>query len=330
MIQRIVINFPTNLGDVILALPVLDRLKVYYPEAKISAIVSVKTREFLLRNSFINEVILFDKSWTLAQKRRFASSLRGKFDLVVDLKNSFLPAVLGAKFRTPFIRFFSKNMHITDKYQSLIRKFTSSNTKAGSRKYAGREFNTQGSNKKSDFILSDEEMKKWEDLKLSSSVFICCSSRSRVKFYPHEYLKKVVDALKVRFNLVILGVSQDRAYYKDILSSDSILDLVGKTRMSDIFYLLKNYGRLLIGVDSSVVHLASYLNIPVVSIFGPTHPGRSYPRSDNSIVLTNKAARCAPCEKPKCMFDHECMKISPEIVIAAVTQAIKKSELGKQ
>lgn len=305
MVQKIVINFPTNLGDTILALPVLDELKAGYPEAGITAIVSLKTKDFLLRNDFIDEVILFNKSWRVRQKWGFVTSLGGKFDLFVDLKNSFLPVILRAKLRTPFIRSFPKNMHIADKYLALIRRFTQSREVV-----------------RGDFILSDDEKGKWENLRIGPSVFIACSSRSVVKRYPYECLKRVVQILEKDVSLVILGTEADRDFYKDILSFGQVYDLVGKTRMTDVFYLLKNYARLLLGVDSSILHLASYLNIPAVSIFGPTHPGRSYPKSDNSIILTNKSAACAPCEKPTCKFDYECMKVEPGEAVKAIRRII--------
>jgi len=317
MIQKIIINFPTNLGDTILALPVLDELKAAYPEAQFTAIVSPRTKDFLLRNNFIDEVALFDKSWRTRQKWGFVTSLGGKFDLFVDLKNSFLPVILRAKLRTPFIRSFPKNTHITDKYLALIRRFTPlENSLTG--------FTRPREALKSNFILSDDEKNRWESLRISRSVFIACSSRSVVKGYPYECLKEVVQILGEEVPLVILGTEADRDFYKDILSSDKVYDLVGKTRMIDAFYLLKNYARLLLGVDSSILHLASYLNVPAVSIFGPTHPGRSYPKSANSIVLTNKNAACAPCEKPTCKFDYECMKVEPSEVVEAIRQILNK------
>ena len=301
MIKNIIINFPTNIGDTILGLPVLDKVKANYPEGKITAIVSGRTKDFLMRNNFIDEVVFFNKQWKIREKMKFAFYLRGKFDIMVDLKNSFLPVILGTKQNSPFLRCCPKNTHIKDKYLSLVKKIAPSGIKS-----------------RSDFILSDEEKIKWDKLAIPPSLFIACTSLTMVKNYPYEYLKKAVKSLDRKYPIVILGSQEDRQFYKDILSLEGVRDLAGKTRMIDVFYLLKNYARLLLAVDSSILHMGSYLNIPLVALFGPTHPNRSHPYSDKYSVLQNEGLSCLPCEKGSCDFNYECMKIDSERVVAAI------------
>ena len=303
MIKAIIVNFPTNLGDAILALPVLDRLRTNYLKAKITAIVSPRTKDFFLRNNFIDEVILFDKQWPAKQKLLFSFSLRGKYDLFIDLKNSFLPIISGAKKKTPMLRFFPKNLHIKEKYLLLIKRF-------GKLK----------STKKCQFILTKSEKKQWEQLNLKPSFFIACSSLSPMKSYPYDLLKKLLKKISGKYSVVVLGEKRDRSFYKDILSLRDVIDLVGKTRMVDVFYLLKNYARILLGVDSSVLHLGSYLNIPIIAIFGPTHPKRSLPYSEKSLVITNQHLSCLHCEKGDCNLRNECMKIDPDRITKAIEQ----------
>jgi len=301
MAKNIIINFPTNIGDTILGLPVLDKIKANYPEGKITAIVSGRTKDILMRNNFIDEVVFFNKQWKFREKMKFAFYLRGKFDIMVDLKNSFLPAVLGTKQRSPFLRRYPENTHIKDKYLSLVNKIAPVEIKS-----------------RSDFILSEEEKNKWDKLAILPSLFIACTSLTMVKNYPYEYLKKAVKSLGRKYPIVILGSQKDQQFYKDILSLEGVRDLVGKTRMIDVFYLLKNYARLLLAVDSSILHMGSYLNIPLVALFGPTHPDRSHPYSEKHLVLQNKGLSCLPCEKGSCDFNYECMKIDSERVVAAI------------
>jgi len=300
-IKNIIINFPTNIGDAILGLPTLDRIKANYPQAKITAIVSSRTKDFLIRNNFINEVILFDKAWNKSQKQKFAISLRKKYDMVVDLKNSFLPVIIGPRLRTPFLRLFPKNLHIKEKYLALIKKIA-----------------PYERTQKSDCVLNEEEKSKWKNLKLPASIFIACTSLTSIKCYPYEYLKEVIEKLAKSHPVIIIGSEKDRQFYKDILTIPGVIDLVGKTQMDDVFYLLKKYAKVLLAVDSSIMHMASYLDIPTVGLFGPTHPNRSCPYSQKSIVLWNKGLACTPCEKAECRFNIECMKIKPQEVIQAI------------
>ncbi|MCF7872927.1 MAG: hypothetical protein K9L80_01805, partial [Candidatus Omnitrophica bacterium] len=67
-INKIIINFPTNIGDAILALPALDQIKTNFPRVEITAIVSPKTKEFLSQNNFIDKIVLFDKCWRIRKK----------------------------------------------------------------------------------------------------------------------------------------------------------------------------------------------------------------------------------------------------------------------
>ena len=74
MIKDILINFPTNIGDTIIALPSLDRIKGSYPQAKITAIGSYQTNLFLKRHNFIDRVVIFDKHWPIRNKISFCFS----------------------------------------------------------------------------------------------------------------------------------------------------------------------------------------------------------------------------------------------------------------
>ncbi|MCM8773415.1 MAG: glycosyltransferase family 9 protein [Candidatus Omnitrophica bacterium] len=306
-VKNILINFPTNIGDTILALPVLDRLKAEYPHAKITAISSFRTHEFLSKNNFIDEAIIFDKHWPIKKKMIFSLSLRGKYDMVVDLKNSLLPIIICARLRTPIVRLSSRNINLKDKYIALVKNLTSEKRKELV---------------KSDFNISSEKKYRWDNFKLPPSIFVSCVSRSSIKNYPYEYLKIVAQELKANYHLVFLGEEKDRGFYRDILSLDNITDLVGKTDIIDVFYLVKNYAKLILGVDTTIIHIGSYLNIPVVALFGPTDYRRTAPTSDSSFILRRKDVRCAPCEKSKCNSNYECMKIPPQEVIETIKKIL--------
>jgi len=306
MTRTIIINFPTNIGDTILSLPALDRLRGTYPNSKITAIVSVHTRNLLTRNSNIDEVVLFDKTWRIRQKMMFSASLRGKYDLMVDFKNSLLPVIIGARRRTPFIRMFKKDEHAFLRYLSIVKKVASTKEK------------------KSLFTLNRQEIEKCESYKLSPSVFIACSSRSSLKRYPYDNLAYVVEDLKKDYPLVVFGQDSDASYYGDILNMKGVTSLVGKTSISDLFYLLNNYARLVLCVDSSILHISSYLNKPTVAIFGSTSHKVYGPRSDNSVVLRRDDVKCAPCGKAQCNFNIECMKIDPLAVVSSVRGILEK------
>ncbi len=307
MLENILINFPTNLGDVIIGLPVLDRLKANYPQAKITAIASSKTKNFLLKNNYINEVKVFDKSWPLKQKFNFALNLRGKYTLIADLKNTLFPFIMGVKKKTPSLRIFSKPKHVKDEYLGLLDRI------------APRQSNLAGQ-----FFLEPGQKEKYRKLNLTKSIFIACSSKERLKQYPYEYLRKVIGPLSQKYSLAILGLEEERTFYKDILSFKGVVDLVGKTEMEEVYFLLKNYAWLVLCVDSSIMHLASYLNLPIVALFGPSDPRRYGPWSKDFSVLTKKINLAPSSRENDYTARLEYMKISPEEVLKAVKEMADK------
>ncbi|MBU1122019.1 MAG: glycosyltransferase family 9 protein [Candidatus Omnitrophota bacterium] len=303
MHNNIIINFPSNIGDAIMSLPVVEAISGNFAQSEITAIVSPNTKQFLARYNLINNVVLFDKRWNLGKKVKFAFSLRHKYDIFIDLKNTMLPVVAGAKKRTSFIRRFSKEKHKKDTHLSLIKKFCE----------------VKGE-RKGKFMLSDAEQCEWDKLELKDAIFVCCASRSHIKQYAQKQLKEVIEYLKRNDSVIILGEERDREYYKDIVMLEGVIDLVGKTRMWDIAYLIDKYAKLVLAVDSSILHLSSFLNKPIVALFGPTDPDKFGPWSEKFVVVRNSEVKCSPCEIAVCRYNVECMDIGSGEVIAAVNK----------
>lgn len=287
-----------------MAIPAIDRIRAKYPQASITLICSKLTKEYFSRNAFSGKILLFDKRWPVSNKIRFSLSLRGKYDLVIDFKNSILPLIIGGEC-TPFFRNSPKNMHAKDTYIKLIERIA-----------------IVTNLEQTDFYLTDEETKKWNNYKLPSSLFVACASNALQKRYPYEHLKKVISHLKQYNHIIILGQESDTNYYKDILYMDNIINLVGKTGIHEVFYLLKRYAKLLLCVDSSILHIGSYLNIPTVAIFGQSSISKYGPWSDKNITITRTDLDCVPCNNPHCKMNHECMDINPDYIIEAVRKLL--------
>jgi heptosyltransferase-2 len=75
------------------------------------------------------------------------------------------------------------------------------------------------------------------------------------------------------------------------------------------------------------MHIAAALGVPVVAIFGATHPLDSHkmwgPWGEGHIVVT-KDLDCSPCRPGECK-DRKCMDlISPDQVLEAAKKQLKK------
>ena len=88
-IKKILIVRTDRIGDVVLSTPVIKAVRMAFPRAHIAVMVRPYTRDIVIGNPYLDEVIVYDKygihkNWLFTLK--FAFSLRRKrFDLALIL-----------------------------------------------------------------------------------------------------------------------------------------------------------------------------------------------------------------------------------------------------
>ncbi|MDD5477243.1 MAG: lipopolysaccharide heptosyltransferase II [Candidatus Omnitrophica bacterium] len=307
----------SNIGDCILTLPVLDLLKEKYPQAKITCLVSPRPKEIFTNNPAIDKVVIFDKHIKLVQKLElFISLSREKFDLVVDLRNSFFGAFLPAKKRSLPLRLIPKKVkHMKDRHLFWAGF---SDYPAGSKKHQALNITPQDTS----YIESILNEKKLTDY--AKLIAVAPGSRSQIKCWDKQNFSQLCSRLlKENYGIVLVGDKVDQPVCSYIHNSCSgVVDLCAKTTLGQLAVLLKK-AKLLVSNDSAVMHLASYLNVPVVAIFGPTNETKYAPWSENSVVV-KKDIFCRPCEKAQCRFGTlACMAcIKPDEVFSQVKSVL--------
>jgi heptosyltransferase-2 len=97
--------------------------------------------------------------------------------------------------------------------------------------------------------------------------------------------------------------------------------LVGRDRPALLPHLLTRL-RCLVSADTGVAHLGAALGAVTVTLFGPTDPRLSAPRSSRAHVVA-PGAPCAPCFLAECPIEHPCMRaITAEAVASRVRDAV--------
>lgn len=76
------------------------------------------------------------------------------------------------------------------------------------------------------------------------------------------------------------------------------VDILPKQTIASLITTMQSVSAV-ISVDTGLAHLASYLQIPTVALFGPTNPRLTGVLGRNSQNLSGQVA-CAPCMKRKC------------------------------
>ncbi|MFA7074690.1 MAG: glycosyltransferase family 9 protein, partial [Endomicrobiaceae bacterium] len=116
-------------------------------------------------------------------------------------------------------------------------------------------------------------------------------------------------------------------YLQNNLKNTDIRNICGKTTLLELKEFFKNID-LLISVDTGAAHIASVLNIPIISLHGASLPENSSPVSYKTIPLCSYRY-CSPCtlntilnnficKKQKCMDD-----ITPELVFKTAVKILK-------
>jgi len=299
----------SNIGDVILTLPTLDGLRHNLADAHITVMVGPRPKEIFQNNPDIERVIVYDKRACLKDKIKLLWQLkREKFEMVVDLRNSFFGVLLAARYKTsPFLIIPDALRHMKERHLYKIRDII-----------ARLKDKKIGPGRSSLYIRAEDE-KYINDLLKNQSVtaedkiiIVSAGARSHTKRWSSDKFLELVAALtrEFRAKVLLVGDKDDAPINRYIIqhSKDGVVDLSGQTNISQLAALIKRASAVITN-DSAVLHLASYLNAPTVAIFGPSDENKYGPWSQNKAVV-KKDIFCRPCEKAQCRFATlKCLQI---------------------
>ena len=158
------------------------------------------------------------------------------------------------------------------------------------------------------------------------------AARWQTKFWPVKLWAELADRFSAQGTVMIFaGSGHDSPYIKTITRQMKTRPIVAAGRFSlpQSVALIKR-SCLYVGLDSGPMHMAALCNIPVVALFGPTHPARVGPYGVEHRIVRAENLDCLECRKRTC--DHlSCMKgISVEMVYdAAISLMDRQTSFGK-
>lgn len=148
-------------------------------------------------------------------------------------------------------------------------------------------------------------------------------AKHSVKMYPGEKLKSIIKDFANRDDcqVFLLGGGKEEAIALNEWEKEfeGIINLAGKYSFGEELAIISNMD-LVVSMDSANMHLASLYGVPVVSIWGATHPYAGFygwgQRDENAAQID---LYCRPCSvfgnKPCYRGDHACMEVLPEEMI---------------
>lgn len=339
--ENILVIQTSFIGDAVLTLPMLEKLKTLYPKSILS-VLTIPSTEIIFANSpFVDDVIVYDK--------------RGKDK---GLKNLF---VLGKKLREKkFTKLFSPHRSLRTAIIVLLSQvFESTGFNNSSLSYAYKnsvEYNLNEHEVIRNFRLINYPFDgdSWKVLpKLNipqesqkiiadfiktniNSEYICVSPGSvweTKKYLDKYYIEIIKYIVGIGYKVVILGSSKEFDACENIKKefSSSVINTAGKFSIIETIELIKR-SKMIICNDSAPTHFAMAANSSVITLFCSTVPEFGfYPYSDKSSFLSVGNLSCKPCgihgfrECPK--NNYECAeKLYPYIVIDEINKILERTK----
>lgn len=312
-IRKILIRRVDNLGDIIIALPVIRNFKKLFPSSTI--FIMVKEEHFPFFYKYSSNLLKPIKLKSLYKKRY-------EYDLIVNIEYSFPKRYKPTKVKKNSIIHigtpdWNKKQHIT---KHLIDGLRSHNLNA-------RYFLPK--------IYLDHKVRQYADSWLNQTgykdtdfkVILNPGSNYHAKVIPPRKLYEVCRWLIEEYNCKITILSEDLngevKYLSRSLNKNNVNILINES-IDKVSAIIKKHD-LLIGNDSGTSHLAAALNIPTVSIFGLTAPGIWKPAGSKSIIVKNKKFNCYCGYIKDRECDIDCLKsITPDDIIDGILFSINK------
>jgi len=307
----------SNIGDIILTTPVLDVLGKEFPEGRVDVMVGPQGKDIFKHHPRIFKVIVYDKHIPVMEKRRLIRKLRRiNYDLIVDLRNTLFPYLVGSKYKTtPLHKIPSAFLlHKKDAHLWKLKELAIDTSQA--------QFSV--------FIPPSDELyveNLLDKIPGKENIIVMSpGAKSLIKKWKKECFSELADRLIEELDapLVMVGDQNDVDLVSDIQKGmkNKAYNLAGRTSITQLAHLLRK-SRLLIANDSAPMHLGTAMGTKVLAIFGPTDPRKYGPRGEHDRVI-RKELDCSPCEIAQCKFNHECMKsISTEKVFSTASRMLR-------
>ncbi len=310
--KKVLIIRLSSLGDVLLTTPVVRSLKKNYPDLSIDFLVKRNFEAAVRLNPHIDNVIIYTDSPKLTSQLK-----ENNYNLVIDLHNNFRTKKIVKKLGLPYYKFIKPNLEkfllVHTKINLLKKK------KPIPVRYAEVIPDFKLDDKGLDLFISEDVNSELDGL--NNVIGFAPGAFHFTKRWPIEYYaglgKKLTDD---GYTIAILGGESDKMICSNLHKIiPNSLDLSNNNELFKTAAHIKRC-KVLICNDSGLMHTASAIGTPVISIFGSTVKEFGFaPYGIKNIVVENNELKCRPCThigKSKCPKGHfNCMKeITPDIL----------------
>ena len=334
--ERILVIQTAFLGDAILTLPMIQKLKELNSNAIIDVLCIPATKEIFQLSSVINEIIVIDKKRnhkSLFSLLKFTKQIRAKgYNKIYSPHRSFRTSLLVLQSGVKETFGFS-NSSLFHVYKNLAEYIPNHHEVQRNLDLIRYDYSKTSWKILPEINISENSHRAVNELLKSnnfSSNFAAIAPGSiwNTKKYPLEYYEKIIEYLISQgLKVIIIGGKEEEDIGKslEIKFKGYLISSAGSLSIAESIALLK-HSKILISNDSAPTHLGVCADIPILTIYCSTVPDFGfYPYNNNSRWLSYSQLKCKPCGIHgyyQCPLKHfDCgFKLDAGIVISSIKE----------
>ena len=340
---RMLLRSSNWLGDAVMTVPAVRAIKRGRPDAQVTILTRAKLADFWKQVPEVDAVISIEKDESIFQ---VAKKISVGFDAAILFPNSIrsglevwladIPRRVGFEStgRNPFLNQILRKQKSGRPPEHQFNHYLQLAEFIGADIQGNHGFESRPSNTRTPYRIG-----------------LCPGAEyGPAKRWLPERFKEVITSVsqQIPCEWVMFGTDKDRAIGDEILgqppkAADSIpldnqapdiaseeipvadfkncTNRIGQTTLAELMTELSQCNLLLTN-DTGTMHLAAFLGVPTVSIFGSTEPALTGPMGSGHRVLRHHV-ECSPCFQRECPLDFRCMKsVEVNEVVEAVLHAL--------
>jgi len=319
MFKNILIIGHSNIGDVCYDLVVVNPLRRRFAGAKISFLTAPRACGIVEGYKGVDKVFSFDKYAKhrgLFGRLRFMYGLtKQRFDLAIVLPSTLMHKFLFVPCAWSLRKYLrgdplKKKMHVADIYLEFLR------SRGVEAKAAVFDFSWA----KEDELYAETFLNANSLSQKDRLIGIHPVPAWSLKSWPIDKWNELAQVLSHRYGCKVIsfGKSSGDSFGRMVDEKISREIIIAKgTTLKQAMALIKRCA-VFIGPDSSLLHLASCMQVETIGLYGPTRPEYIYPyfHGNNNITCREKPA-CMPCYP-----DIEASECKDKLVFGRCMEAI--------
>ncbi|MBU0683845.1 MAG: glycosyltransferase family 9 protein [Candidatus Omnitrophota bacterium] len=346
--DRILVVRIGNIGDVLMATPLVRKLKTMFPQTAIDFVVSPHAEFAVKGNKFIDNLYVYRKYSKVNRKLRkflFKRRIRRnkyKICFVLESNREYMQFAYDVTdkntLKIGYDGYACSNLldkknkylyktHVIENQLFLLRDFLKA-------EILEPDF-------RMDFWFPENISRKFSEevgreLKSAGDYFVVhpgCTEYLPLRAWQSEKFAEVINFVADKgLNVFITGSKNDKKVIDDILNAcgnmQNVTVFIGKNIWSAARLISRAKG--VVSLDTGILHLTRALGTPLVGLFGPSDPAHTGPIGEGFYKVIRKDFKCGPChyypeyrleDKKKCLDGNvtPCMKaITAHEVISLV------------